>query len=123
MNTKRLIVLAAALLVVFCALPALAANLTGTWTMDDKDPDGNPYTATYVLKQEGTVLTGIVTALDETSNISKGKVDGNKISFAVARSDANYTLEGALDGDEIKMTLKSDDPNFPIHEVTLKRSK
>ena len=91
--------------------------------MDDKDADGNPFTATYVLKQEGTVLTGTVTALDETNNISNGKVDGNKISFTVNRSDANYTLEGAVDGDEIKMTLKSDDPDFPVHEVTLKRSK
>ena len=123
MNMKRLIVLSAALLVVLSALPSFAANITGNWTMDDKDLDGNPYTATYLLKQEGAVLTGTVTALDETSNISNGKVDGNKISFAVARSDANYTLEGAVDGDEIKMTLKSDDPNFTAHEVTLKRSK
>lgn len=120
---KRLIVVSAFLLLAVCALPALAANLTGTWTMDDKDPDGAPFTATYVLKQEGAVLTGTVTALDETNNISKGKVDGNKISFAVARSDANYSLEGVVDGDEIKMTLKSDDANFTTHEVTLKRSK
>src|SRR5271163_2243752 len=27
------------------------------------------------------------------------------------------------DGDEIKVTMISDDPNFPAHEVTLKRSK
>ena len=120
---KRLILLSAALLVAFCALPIFAADVTGHWTMDDKDTDGNPFTATYVLKQEGTVLTGTVTALDETNDISKGKVNGNKISFAVTRSDANYTLEGAVDGDEIKMTLKSDDPNFPVQEVTLKRSK
>ena len=26
-------------------------------------------------------------------------------------------------GDEINLTLKSDDPNFPVHEVTLKRSR
>ncbi len=120
---KKLILLSAALLVAFCALPIFAANVTGKWTMDDKDADGNPFTANYVLKQEGTVLTGTVTAFDETNDISKGKVDGNKISFTVNRSDANYTLDGAVDGDEIKLTLKSDDPNFPVHEVTLKRSK
>jgi hypothetical protein len=120
---KRMIVRHAALLVVFCALPALAANFTGNWTMDDKDLDGNAFTATFVLKQEGSVLTGTVAALDETNNISHGKVDGNKISFAVVRSDETYTLEGAIDGDEIKMTMKSDDPDFPVHEVTLKRSK
>jgi hypothetical protein len=120
---RRLTVLSAALLVVLSALPVFAANVTGNWTMDDKDSDGNPFTATYALKQEGTVLTGTVTAFDETNNIIKGKVDGDKISFAVARSDANYTLEGTVNGDEIKMTLKSDNPDFPAHEVTLKRSK
>ena len=120
---KRLILISAALLAVFCTLPTFAANVTGNWTMDDKDGDGNAFTATYVLKQEGAVLTGTATAFDETDNISKGKVDGNKISFAVVRSDATYTLEGAVDRDEIKMTMKSDDPDFPVHEVTLKRSK
>jgi hypothetical protein len=123
MNRKKLMVLSAALLAVFCALPVFAANVTGNWTMDDKDGDGNPFTATYVLKQEGTVLTGTVSALDETNSISNGKVDGNKISFAVTRSDANYNLEGTINGDEIKMILKSDNPDFPAHEVILKRSK
>jgi len=124
--TKNRIALYATLLVLLSAIPALAADVTGTWTTDDKDPNGNAFTATYVFKQDGTKLTGTVTAKlsdgDQTGNIN-GKVDGNKISFAVPMSDANYTLDGTIDGDEMKLTLKSDDPNFPAHEVTLKRSK
>ena len=77
-------------MIAFCALPIFAANVTGKWTAEDKDPDGNPSTITYVFKQEGTQLTGTVTIPDETSNISSGKVDGDKISFVAVFSD--FTL-------------------------------
>jgi hypothetical protein len=120
---KRLILLSAALLIAFCALPTFAADVTGKWTAEDKDPDGNTNTITYVFKQEGTQLTGTVAIPDETSNISSGKVDGDKISFAAVFSDFTITHTGTIHGDEITMTIKSDDPDFPIHEITLKRSK
>ncbi len=120
---KRLILLSAALLVAFCALPTLAANVTGKWTSEDKDGDGNTIAITYVFKQEGTQLTGTVTIPDETSNISSGKVDGDKISFAAVFSDFTLTHTGTVHEDEITLTVKSDDPDFPIHEITLKRSK
>ncbi len=123
MNMKRLIVLSAALLVVLSALPSFAANVTGTWTMDDKDLDGNPSTITYVFKQEGTTPTGTVAISDETANISNGKVDGDKISFVVVFSFDTITHTGTVHGDEITMTVKSDDADFPAHEITLKRSK
>ncbi len=120
---KRLILLSAALLIAFCALPSFAANVTGKWTAEDKDPDGNTNTITYVFKQEGTQLTGTAAIPDESANISSGKVDGDKISFVVVFSFATITHTGAVHGDEINMTVKSDDPEFPIHEITLKRSK
>jgi hypothetical protein len=125
MNAKRLIVLSALLLFALSALPTLAANVTGKWTSEDKDGDGNAMTITYVFKQEGTQLTGTVAIPDETANISTGKMDGNKISFSVVFSDSTYTGSGTVheDGDEITLTVKSDDPDFPIHDVTLKRIK
>jgi hypothetical protein len=122
---KRLIVLSASLLIALCTLPALAANVTGTWTSQDKDGDGNTMTLTYVFKQDGTQLTGTVAIPDETANISNGKIDGTKISFSVVFSDNTYSGEGTVheDGEEVTLTVKSDDPDFPIHDVTLKRSK
>lgn len=40
----------AALLILLTAIPALAADVTSTWTMDDKDPDGNPSTEAHCQK-------------------------------------------------------------------------
>jgi hypothetical protein len=120
---KRLTVLPAIVFFALAALPALAASVTGTWTAQDKDPDGNLNTITYVLKQEGSQLTGTASMPDETANISSGKVDGDKISFAVAFSFDTITHTGAINGDEITMTVKSEDPEFATHEITLKRSK
>ena len=120
---KRLILLSAALLVALYAFSAFAADVTGKWAAEDKDPDGKPLTITYVFKQEGTQLTGTVAIEDETSNISSGKVDGEKISFATVFSHITITHTGTIQGDEITMTLKSDNPDFPVHDVTLKRSR
>ncbi len=121
--TKKRIALCTALLIILSAIPALASDVTGRWTMEGKDPEGNAVTATYVFEQDGAKLTGTVSVPGQTNSIHKGEVDGNKISFAVTMSDATYTLEGAIEGDEIKMTMKSDDPNKEVREVTLKRSK
>jgi hypothetical protein len=60
-TTKLRIALWAILLIVLSALPALAADVTGTWTMEDKDPrDGSAVKAAYVFKQEGVKLTGTI---------------------------------------------------------------
>jgi hypothetical protein len=120
---KRLIVVSAALLIILCALPLFAANVTGKWTAEAKDPGGNPGTITYVFNQEGTQLTGTVALSDQTADISSGKVDGDKISFAAVFSFGTITHTGTVQGDEITMTVKSDNQDFPIHELTLKRSK
>jgi polyisoprenoid-binding protein YceI len=84
------IALCATLLIVLSAIPALAADVTGTWTIETKDPrNGNDIKATYVFKQEGAKLTGTIDISgghDETSSLH-GKIDGNNISF----TDATYT--------------------------------
>jgi hypothetical protein len=124
-TTKVRSALCATLLIALSATAVLAADVTGRWTKKDKDPrDGSAVKATYVFIQEGAKLTGRIEISggdEETSNLH-GKVDENKISFTVTFSDATYTLSGAIEGDGMKLTMTSDDPNFPAHDVTLKRS-
>jgi hypothetical protein len=120
---KRLILLSAALLVALYASSAFAADVTGKWTAEDKDPDGNPSTITYVFKREGTQLTGTVAIPAETANISNGKVDGDKVSFVAVFSFGAITHEGTVHGDEMTLSVKSDDTSFTTHDITLKRSK
>ena len=109
------------LLIVLSSLPAFAADVTGTWTAETSDI--NASLLTFVIKQEGAKLTGTVATPTETTNISNGKVNGDKISFAGTMSVATFTYEGTIAGDEIKVTVKSDNSDFPAGELTLKRSK
>ena len=129
MMTERWISRAAILLLTVCALPAFAADATGKWTCQDKDGDGNPVTLTFDFKQKGTELTGTLTIMDsnakvlDSTRISSGKVDGDKISFATVLSDgASFTHEGTIHADEITLTVVSGG-GAEINEMTLKRSE
>ena len=86
-----------------CALAAvaLAADATGAWsgsfTLEGSD-DGQ--TAYVVIKQAGAALTGTAgPSSDEQWPIEAGKLEGNKMSFAVHAPDgALYRVALALDG-------------------------
>ena len=120
-SVKTRAALCATLLIVLNSLPAFAAEVTGTWTA--QTPDVNASVLTFVFKQEGAKLTGTVATPSETTNISNGKVNGDKLSFAATMSVATFTYEGTIAGDEIKVTVKSDNSNIPGGELTLTRSK
>ena len=120
-SMKRRTALCATFLIVLSSLSAFAADVTGTWTAKTSDP--NASLLTFVFKQEGAKLTGTVATPTETTNISNGKVNGDKISFAGTMSVATFTYEGTIAGDEIKVTVKSDNSEFPGGELTLNRSK
>jgi hypothetical protein len=130
MMTKRWIAPAAILLLTLCALPAFAADATGKWTCQDRGPEAQVVTLTFVFKQEGTKLTGTLTITDDSdkildsTSINNGEVDGDKISFATVLSDgAKATHEGTIHSDEITLTVLSGAERSDISEITLKRSK
>jgi hypothetical protein len=108
-------------LVVLSALPAFAADVTGSWTSQVKTNDGNELLLTFVFKQEGTKLTGTVATPRETANMSDGKVDGEKKLFTAAFTNSTFTYEGTINGNEIKVAAKV--PDFPSSDLTLKRSR
>jgi len=116
------------LLVLALALTVSAADLTGKWTGSGEltRPDGTTSnTGVYLdLRQQGQEVTGSAGPdLNQVLPISKGKLDGGKLTFeVVATSDSGdvvYTFEFTVSGDKMEGTMKS--PRF-TGKLTLKRS-
>jgi hypothetical protein len=123
---KMLLCLCAGLLLAATASTARAADVTGTWTADTTGPDGSSYPLTFTFKQDGAKLTGTVAGPQgDPIEISNGKVDGNSISFQVSFNGLTISHAGTVNdaGDEIKLSTKADQPDFPAHDLTLKKTK
>jgi hypothetical protein len=98
-----------ALVALSTAALALAADVTGTWKATfDTQVGQQEYT--FVLKQEGTKLTGkaISAFAKQETTISAGSVTGDDITFV---EDLNYegmplhiVYKGKISGNEIKFT-------------------
>src|SRR3954449_7890350 len=95
----------AALLGVGNAAPA--ADVTGTWKWT-VERNGNTIETTLKLKQDGEKLTGTISGRQGGSDteITDGKVAGDKISFKVTREfNGNKFVreyQGTVSGDTIK---------------------
>ncbi len=106
---------------------AMASDITGNWsgTMSMGD---NQFTLTYTFKQEGANLSGsVITPSGDAIPLVEGKVDGDKVSFAVKvdmnGSPAKFVSSGTIKGEEIALTTKGDaSHDFPETAMTLKRA-
>ncbi len=123
---KKLLALCAtvvvALAILVCApLAHAATDVTGAWNTTVTTPNGDMQ-ITFTFKQDGAKLTGTSAGpMGDPSEISNGKVDGDKLSFDVTFNGMTIHHEGTVTGDDIKMTASSD--QFPAMEMTLKRVK
>lgn len=120
---KRRTCIGSALLVVLTATLMFAADVTGAWKGEVKGPNGESLQLTFNFKQDGAKLTGAVTGPGGDLPISDGKVDGDKISFAVAVNGVTIQHDGVVSADQIKLTTKASDPSFPGGDLTLTRVK
>lgn len=132
MTKKLLFVVTIALVFAFAAM---AADVTGKWTYEQPGRGGNPgRPVTITLKQDGSSLTGSVPGMGRggdnpppPTQITDGKVEGDKVSFTVKREFNGNTMvqkfEGTVSGDEIKFKITRDGQNGPqTNEVTAKKS-
>jgi hypothetical protein len=72
-----------ALALLLASSGAFAADIDGTW-IGTWDSPGGAIMLSYTLKADGNVLTGTSAGPDGTAvPIKDGKIDGNKISFAI----------------------------------------
>ena len=138
MNKKLLFVTTILLVVAFAAF---AADVSGKWTYEAPGRGGNPGRPTTItLKADGAKLTGSVPGgfgrggggdtPPPPTEITNGKVNGDKVSFEVTRDMGGQSMttkyEGTVSGDEMKLkitrpNMQGGDPN--VTEVTAKREK
>lgn len=121
-------------LVLASALAVLAADASGKWTFEQAGRNGGPSrVVTITLKQDGNKLTGSVPGFGRggdapppPTEISNGKVEGDKLSFDVKREMAGNALvvkySGTLSGDEMRLTITTETQNGPASvEVKARR--
>jgi hypothetical protein len=114
--TKKLLFVTTILFLV--AFVALAADVSGKWTYQRPGRGGGePTPVTITLKQDGTTLTGSVPGFGRggeappPTEITNGKVDGDKVSFEVKRTtqrgESITKYEGEVSGDTMKLKVTS----------------
>jgi hypothetical protein len=105
-------------------IPALAADVTGTWAASFETQVG-VQTYTYTFKVQGAMLTGTAKSQNGESEIQEGKVNGDEISFVENLNFQDMPLrieyKGKISGDEIKFTRKVAD--VATEELVAKRVK
>ncbi len=138
--TKKLLFVTTFLLALSFA--AFAADVTGKWVAEVQGRNGNTSQMTFTLKADGPNLTGNVLgggggrrggggggggAAPAATDISNGKIDGDKVSFEVKRSfNGNESVtkyEGTLSGDTLNLKETRNGQNGPTtRDIAAKRS-
>ncbi len=108
-----------AVLILFFAFSAFAADVAGKWTASVQGPDGDMQLV-FDFKVDGDKLTGTVDSPMGAMPISEGKVDGDNITFTVATDQFTVVHKGTVAGDEMKLKADIGDRTM---EMTAKRVK
>ncbi len=97
---KKKITILALCVFLFVSIGA-AQNVTGHWTGKLQE-----YTVTYDFKADGNSLTGQDTHPDgSVSDISNGKIAGNKIEYDVPIQGETTHVAGELNGDVLTINF------------------
>jgi len=122
---KRIPLIRVAVLAFITTAAVWGADISGKWSTQMNGPDGGGMTMTFNFKQDGSKLTGTIDGPGgEPIAIQDGKVDGEKIVFAVSFNDMKIVHEGTIKGDEITLTIQmSGGPDGGPGPLKLKRVK
>src|ERR1700722_4910289 len=93
-----------------CALASVlsAGDLSGIWTGQLEDRNGDSQDLSFRFTQTGDALTGKMYGDNESTPIAEGKIVGNRVSFTVTNElngqISTFVYTGTLNGDEIEVT-------------------
>ncbi len=98
-------------LMALLAIPAMAADITGTWKATAEGPNGT-MERTFVFKVDGNKLTGeTISSMFGKSAITDGKIEGDTFSFTITLkfqdNEMKLNYKGKVEGEQIKMTVES----------------
>jgi hypothetical protein len=104
-NFHRLIVCVGVLTL---APALLAANVSGIWTGQIVDRNGDPQDLSFRLIQSGDTLTGKMYGDNESTVIADCKLEGSQIIFSVTNElngqSSKFIYTGTINGDEMQVT-------------------
>jgi hypothetical protein len=98
------ILLCFVLLAAFAGFAVADSNVTGKWSgiFNAVGPDGQTTTAVLVLKQSGSEITGTLGPNEGAQHeITKGKIEGDKITLESTDGGLALKFDLALVGDRI----------------------
>jgi hypothetical protein len=114
-----------ATLLALAAVPAWAADATGTWKGEVHTPDGRVLPFVAHLKQDKAVITGTLAGINGAPDVEimEGKIDGDTITFwgirKVNGADVKFTYSGKLAGDSLDIRiLRADGSGAPLETLT-----
>jgi hypothetical protein len=90
--------------------------VAGTWKGTLETPNGAQEN-TFVLKVDDGKLTGSITSAMGTMEITNGKVDGDKVSFAISTDFGLISYTGTVKGDDMNLTLSAGEGQFKLDFV------
>ena len=112
------------LLLLLGAWTASAADLTGKWTGTievKENGESRTVPVLLILKQEGAKLTGSGgSSEDDQHPISKGSVEGDKVTIEAQADDDTFYLELKIDGDKMTGDVRKGDS--PPMKISVKRT-
>jgi|SRR5579884_564124 len=109
-----------AVLALFFAVTALAADVTGKWNGTTQTPDGQDMTIVFTFKMDGDKLSGTAEGPMGEAPITEGRLDGDSISFTVEMNEMKIVHTGTVSGDEMKLKVNIGDQTM---DMTAKRVK
>ena len=126
MRVARLSPIVCAFAVIFLAVPALAANVTGTWSGEVKLPNGQSLPFVAHLKQSGSKVTGKLDGIPKGAPdviVMDGRVKGDMVTFSEVRpiqgKDVKFNCTGKISGDTIDFKIaRADGQGAPLETLT-----
>jgi len=105
---------------------ACAADVTGKWTGNvEIANDAEVHAISFQLRQSGSELTGVLLSDGREIQVTKGKVEGEAVTFQVQPGEDGpaWTVKLTLAGDDLNGDASAErDGETRKAKVTLKRS-